>query len=156
MTPAPHSPDPAFPGTAAQPWLEISRRAFKRAAHYAALAWDRGRRPFQPSDPESTDEWRISHFWARVAKRAHRMANVDPLPPPYRPTPGKFAVDPQNRIVKVKRYGLDLTTRCEYVEVQLSGSYAASVRLPLSAIRRMTERERVALGAMVDAGWFHA
>jgi len=53
----------------------------------------------------------------------------------FRPVPGKRVLDPQNRVVTVKRYGTDGGS--EYVEVQLEGSYGAHVRLPLSCIRRL-------------------
>jgi hypothetical protein len=58
----------------------------------------------------------------------------------FRPVPGKPAIDPQNRIVTVKRYGTD--SAGEYVEVQLAGSYGAHVRLPISCIRPLTDNDR--------------
>lgn len=59
---------------------------------------------------------------------------------PYRPVPGKFTVEMvQNRIVKVLHYDTDSTG--EFIEVRLAGSYGATVRLPLSCIRRPTEEE---------------
>lgn len=61
---------------------------------------------------------------------------------PYRPVPGKRTVDPQGRVVLVKGYGSDAGG--EYVEVQLAGSYRARVRLPVSAIRPLTDEEREA------------
>lgn len=71
----------------------------------------------------------------------------------FRPVPGKYAVDlVQNKIVKVRSYGSDASG--EYIEVQRAGYYGAHERLPLSCIRRLTDHERVALGQMIDAGWW--
>ena len=60
---------------------------------------------------------------------------------PFRPTPGKSVKElVQNRVVTVKGYGTDASG--EYVEVTLAGSYGASMRLPLSCIRSLTDNER--------------
>jgi len=67
----------------------------------------------------------------------------------YRPIPGKLTVDPQNRIVTVKRYGADASG--EYVEVQLGGSYGAHVRLPVSCIRPLTDEDRRQAAEAADA-----
>lgn len=50
-----------------------------------------------------------------------------------RPAIGASVVDPLNRTVIVTSYGTDASG--EYVEVRLSGSYGAHVRLPVSCIR---------------------
>jgi len=71
----------------------------------------------------------------------------------YRPIPGKFTVDAStNRIVKVTRYGNDASG--EYIEVQLAGSYGAHVRLPISCIRPLTDKDRLELSEMCDSGAF--
>lgn len=67
----------------------------------------------------------------------------------YRPIPGKLTVDPQNRIVTVRRYGADSSG--EYVEVQLAGAYGAHVRLPVSCIRPPTDDERRQAAEAADA-----
>lgn len=67
----------------------------------------------------------------------------------YRPVPGKLTVDPQNRIVTVRSYGTDTTG--EYVEVRLAGSYGAHVRLPVSCIRPLTDKERHQAAEAADA-----
>jgi hypothetical protein len=68
---------------------------------------------------------------------------------PYRPIPGKLTVDPQSRIVTVRRYGTDSSG--EYIEVQLAGSYGAHVRLPVSSIRPLTDDERRQAAKAADA-----
>lgn len=67
----------------------------------------------------------------------------------YRPVPGKLTVDPQNRIVTVKRYGTDASG--EFVEVQLAGNYGAHVRLPISCIRPLAETEQTEAAHVTDA-----
>ena len=47
----------------------------------------------------------------------------------------------QNRIVTVVGYGNDASGN--YVEVRLAGSYGATMRLPLSCIRPLTDEERL-------------
>jgi hypothetical protein len=60
----------------------------------------------------------------------------------YAPIPGKPTVEvTQNRIVTVVRYGSDASGN--YVEVRLAGSYGATMRLPLSCIRPLTDEERL-------------
>lgn len=60
----------------------------------------------------------------------------------YAPIPGKPTVEMvQNRIVTVVRYGSDESGN--YVEVRLAGSYGATMRLPLSCIRPLTDEERL-------------
>lgn len=60
----------------------------------------------------------------------------------YAPIPGKPTVEmTQNRIVTVVRYGNDGSGN--YVEVRFAGSYGATMRLPLSCIRPLTDEERL-------------
>lgn len=58
-----------------------------------------------------------------------------------RPIPGKLVVDlTHNRVVTVRRYGSDSSG--EYVEVRLAGDYGAHVRLPLSCVRPLNDKDR--------------
>lgn len=71
----------------------------------------------------------------------------------YRPVPGKFTFDlVHNAIVEVRGYKTDANG--ETVLVATAGSYRATIPLPLSCIRRLTDDERFELSSMHDAGMY--
>lgn len=68
MTPAPVLPHPAYPGTEAQPWLEIVKRCFKRSGRLHKRAWELASGHVRVM--EATQEYIAALFWGRVANRA--------------------------------------------------------------------------------------
>lgn len=67
----------------------------------------------------------------------------------FRPVPGKFCFDlVHNAIVRVKAYKSDSSG--EHIIVRMAGSYGASIPLPLSCIRRLTDEEHAELDVRGD------
>lgn len=82
--------------------------------------------------------------------RAWRAANA---PERYRPVPGKFTFDLTIN-APAKIVGYETLGASEWVKVQRAGSYRATVSIPLSCIRPLTDAEREEVAVNCDLGFW--